>query len=239
MPAALACTDDPASPSPPPDIVRLDAPVVAALDLRSPLIPTTSLDTAADKLPTDRPEDTSTRTLPVRVRLLWHRSEVSDSHTDRSQPVVPDRAAAVPPDSPTPPPCRVTLTEPDEARLALVTVLDRCTSIVATRDIVPSLDPTVSDCRKLRPIPPPLRHCIEESDPHRVRSHMLPPDPAPPEYVALPSPDPTTVMLVDPVVLPFAAAAALSRPVEMVSISVALPTSLTTVMAADRLARNA
>ena len=181
MPAVLACTDDPASPSPPPDTVRLDAPVVPALDLRSPLAPTTSLDTAADKLPTDRPTDTSTRTLPLRVRPLWHRSEVSDSHTDRSQPVVPDRAAAVPPDSPTPPPCRVTLTEPDEARLALVTALDRCTSIVATRDMVPSLDPTVSDCRKLRPIPPPLRHCIEVSDPHLVRSHMLPPDPAPPE----------------------------------------------------------
>jgi hypothetical protein len=46
-------------------------------------------------------------------------------------------------------------------------------------------------------------------------------------------------MLVDPVVLPFAAAEALNRPEETVSISVALPTSLTTVMAADRLARNA
>ena len=43
-------------------------------------------------------------------------------------------------------------------------------------------------------------------------------------------------MLVDPVALPFAKAAALSGPAEMVSISVALPTSLTTVKAADRLA---
>ena len=66
VPAALACPDPPpTSPSPPPDIVRLDAPVAAALDLRIPLAQPMSPDTAADKLPTCLPADTSTRTLPV------------------------------------------------------------------------------------------------------------------------------------------------------------------------------
>lgn len=87
----------------------------------------------------------------------------------------------MPPDSPKLPPSIVRLTEPDEARFALLTPLCRGTSIVATLVIVPSLAPTVSDCSKLRPPALLVRHRMQVSDPQLVCSHMLTPDLAPPE----------------------------------------------------------
>ena len=73
-------------------------------------------DTAEDTEPTPRPSENNILLLPNMLCELWHRTDVSDSHVDRSHAVCESRTADVYVASPMLPPCSVTLAEPVAAR---------------------------------------------------------------------------------------------------------------------------
>ena len=63
-------------------------------------------------LPARRPAVSIARWLPASPRPVWQRTDVSDSHVDRSHAVRESLAADVYVASPMLPPCMVTLAEP-------------------------------------------------------------------------------------------------------------------------------
>ena len=105
-----------ASPRLAPCMVTLLDPVPPRFDLRTALVELASIDTDCVTLPPDRPAVTIARMLLTSPRPVLQRTDVSDSHVDRSHAVCDSRTADVYVASPMLPPCSVTLAEPVAAR---------------------------------------------------------------------------------------------------------------------------
>ena len=86
-------TEYPASPSLPPCSVTLTPPVPAPFAIRSPLTNATSTDTPRLTLPTRPPTLIVKTRLPAIPDPASHRTDVSESHADRSQLVLSTRTA--------------------------------------------------------------------------------------------------------------------------------------------------
>ena len=105
-----------ASPRLAPCMVTLLDPVPPRFDLRTALVELASIDTDCVTLPPDRPAVSIARMLLTSPRPVLQRTDVSDSHVDRSHAVCDSRTADVYVASPMLPPCSVTLAEPVAAR---------------------------------------------------------------------------------------------------------------------------
>ena len=95
-----------------PCTVTLADPVEATLPAVSKLIRPTSTDTPLDTLPVSNPIVIITRWLTCCESPVWHRTDVSESHTDRSQLLLPIRTAPDPSSDPSPAPCTVITADP-------------------------------------------------------------------------------------------------------------------------------
>jgi hypothetical protein len=197
---------------PQPCNVRLAAPVAA------PLVTDTALNVYWSAVKTRVadlmriPTLSKARLLPVMPSAPWHRTDVSDSHVDRSPLVCPSAPATLYPAAPMLAPCTVTLADPVAARLALpiaVTVLASCDTPAL---MLPCLTPLLIVSWRVPITPCPAWHRIDVSAPHVVRSHPVLPSRPDPVCVASPNPDPCTVTLDDPVAARFVRRAPLAIP---------------------------
>jgi hypothetical protein len=137
--------------------------------------------------------------LPNTLCALWHRTDVSDSHVDRSHVVCPVAPKAVYATSPMLAPCTVTLADPVEAPLVLRMTLSTPTSIDRPELTLPYLTPTLIPTSWLPVTPRPTWHRRDVSASHVVRSHAVLPTRIEAVYVVSPRLDPCTVTLDDPV----------------------------------------
>jgi len=112
-----------ASPRLAPCTVTLLDPVPPRFDRRPELIELASIDTDCVTLPADRPAVSIARWLPTSPRPVLHRTDVSDSHVDRSHAVCESLTADVYVASPMLPPNSVMLAEPVAALFLLNTTL--------------------------------------------------------------------------------------------------------------------
>ena len=101
-----------ASPRLAPCTVTLLDPVPPLFGLRTALIELASIESNCVTLPTVRPALSIARLLPTSPRPVWHRTDVSDSHVERSHAVCESLAPEVYVASPMLPPCTVMLPEP-------------------------------------------------------------------------------------------------------------------------------
>ena len=151
-------------------------------------------------LPDRSPAVITTRRVPqFPSRPIRHRTDVSDSHSVPSHPVVPDRTIDVYPACPRLPPCNVTDPDPVPPRFDFFCPL----SVPASNDIpmlpVPNLLSSVATTRRVPFAPLPTRHRTDVSDSHSVPSHPVSPDRTIDVYPARASPAPRTVTDPDPV----------------------------------------
>jgi hypothetical protein len=116
-----------ASPRLAPCIVTLEDPVPPRFDLLTALVELASIETDCVTLPADPPAVSIARMLPTSPSPVWHRTDVSDSHVDRSHAVCESRTADVYVASPRLPPCRVTLAEPVAAMFMRKRILNEAT----------------------------------------------------------------------------------------------------------------
>ena len=130
---------------------------------------------------------------------LWHRTDVSDSHVDRSQVDCPAAPYAVYAARPMLAPCTVKLADPVEALLVLRMMLMAPTSKDIPPLTLPYLAPTLIPTCRLPITLRPTWHRTDVSASHVVRSHAVRPTLAEAVYVVSPRLDPCTVTLVDPV----------------------------------------
>ena len=107
-----------ASPRLAPCMVTLLDPVPPRFDLLTALVEPASIETDCVTLPADRPAVSIARMLPTSPGPVLHRTDVSDSHVDRSHAVCESHPADVSVASPMRPPCSVTLAEPVAALFA-------------------------------------------------------------------------------------------------------------------------
>ena len=144
------------------------------------------------------------RLLPMMPCTPWHRTDVSDSHVDRSLLVCPSAPNTLYPNWPMLAPCSVTLAAPVAAMLALPIALTMLASCDIPALMLPCLTPMlIASCRV--PITPcPAWHRTDVSASHVVRSHPVLPKLVDPVCVDRPRPDPCTVTLDDPVAALFA-----------------------------------
>jgi hypothetical protein len=139
------------------------------------------------------------RPLPIMPCTPWHRTDVSDSHVDRSPLVCPSAPDTLYPAGPMLAPCSVTLADPVTARLALPIALTMLASCDTPALMLPCLTQVLTVSRRVPIAPCPAWHRMDVSASHVVRSHPVLPILADPVCVASPSPDPCTVTLDDPV----------------------------------------
>ena len=145
------------------------------------------------------PSDIVILLLPSTLCELWQRTDVSDSHVDRSHRVCPPAPCAVYVARPIPAPCTVTLADPVAALLALRMTLSMPTSKDNTALTLPYLTPALIPTCRLPITPCPTWHRIDVSASHVVRSHAVLPTLVEAVYVVSPTLDPCTVTLDDPV----------------------------------------
>jgi hypothetical protein len=184
---------------PPPSRVRLAEPVAALLVGKDELIRCICTENAEDTEPTPRPSENNILLLPNTLCELWHRTDVSDSHVDRSHVVCPADPRALYAASPMLAPCTVTLADPVVALLVLRTMLSTPASNDRPELTLPCLTPTLIPTSRLPITPCPTWHRTDVSASHVVRSHAVLPTPIEAVYVASPRLDPCTVTLDDPV----------------------------------------
>jgi hypothetical protein len=163
------------------------------------LIGCTCTENADDAEPTPRPSETNNLLLLKMLCELWHRTDVSDSHVDRSHVVRPADPKAVYAASPMLAPCTVTLADPVEALLVLRTMLSMPASNDRPELTLPYLAPTLIPTSRLPITPCPTWHRRDVSASHVVRSHAVLPTLIEAVYVVSPRLDPCTVTLDDPV----------------------------------------
>lgn len=204
-----------------PITLRLVHPVRAALTLRDML--------ALDECP-ENPCDTLAATPPVVTRSLllpavtWpvlHCNDVSDTHSLCSQPVFPVFAFPESPVIPSPAPCIVTCTEPDDGLFRIADVLTAPREVDKPWLRLPTRDPAVTRTRILPDAPPAGRHRTDEADIQAVCVHPL--CPAPDATLRYPDPRlaPCTVRQLAPVetMLPvpalLSAVASADKPLDM------------------------
>ena len=145
------------------------------------------------------PSDRVIRLLPSTPCELWQRTDVSDSHVDRSHRVCPAPPCAVYVARPMLAPCTVTLADPVAALFVLRMTLSMPTSKDTTTLTLPYRTPALIPTCRLPITPCPTWHRIDVSASHVVRSHAVLPTLVEPVYVVSPRLDPYTVTLVDPV----------------------------------------
>ena len=107
----------------PPCTVTLADPVDPAFPALNALIRPSATDTPRDKLPTTLPDVIVARRLPCSASPVLHRTDVSESHTDRSQLVPLTPVATDPSSSPSPAPCTVIVIAPVASALLRLTTL--------------------------------------------------------------------------------------------------------------------
>ena len=177
----------------------LAEPVEARLVRSTTLTATLSTDSKYVALTTRPPVLKLSWRLPLRPCELWHRTDVSDSHVDRSHRVCPPAPCAVYVARPMLAPCIVTLADPVAALLVLRITL----SMPASRDspalTLPYLTPALIPTCRLPITPCPTWHRTDVSASHVVRSHAVLPTLVEAVYVVSPRLDPCTVTLDDPV----------------------------------------
>ena len=145
------------------------------------------------------PRDIVILLLPITPCELWQRTDVSDSHVDRSHRVCPTPPYAVYVARPMLAPCTVTLVDPVAALLALRMTLSMPTSKDSPALTLPYLTPALIPTCRLPITPCPIWHRMDVSASHVVRSHAVLPTLVEAVYVVSPRPDPCTVTLDDPV----------------------------------------
>ena len=145
------------------------------------------------------PSDIVILLLPNKLCELWQRTDVSDSHVDRSHRVCPAAPCAVCIARPMLAPCAVTLADPVAALLALRVTLSMPTSKDNTALTLPYLAPALIPTCRLPIAPCPTWHRIDVSASQVVRSHAVLPTLVEAVYVVSPRLDPCTVTLDDPV----------------------------------------
>ena len=213
VPQGLAAGVYDPTPMPRPCKVRLDAPVAA------PLVHTSALNESWSAVKTRvadlmrAPTLSKARLLPVMPCAPWHRTDVSDSHVDRSPLVCPSAPNTLYPAGPMLAPCTVTLADPVAARLALPIPLTMLASCDIPALMLPCLTPLLIVTWRVPITPCPAWHRIDVSASHVVRSHPVLPTRTDPVCVASPSPDPCTVTLDDPVAARFVRPAPLGDPI--------------------------
>eukprot|EP00291_Cryptomonas_curvata_P005011 CAMPEP_0172206896 /NCGR_PEP_ID=MMETSP1050-20130122/33499_1 /TAXON_ID=233186 /ORGANISM="Cryptomonas curvata, Strain CCAP979/52" /LENGTH=241 /DNA_ID=CAMNT_0012886083 /DNA_START=1011 /DNA_END=1734 /DNA_ORIENTATION=+ len=183
----------------PPNRVTLAEPVAALLVGKDELIRPKCTENRDDTEPTPRPKVKENLLLPAKLKKLWHSTNVSDSHVDRSHVVCPADPKAVYAASPMLAPCTVTLADPVDALLVLRTMLSMPTSKDRLELTLPYLAPTLIPTSRLPITPCPTWHRSDVSASHVVRSHAVLPTLIEAVYVASPRLDPCTVTLDDPV----------------------------------------
>jgi hypothetical protein len=145
------------------------------------------------------PTDIVILLLPITPCELWQRTDVSDSHVDRSHRVCPTPPYAVYVARPMLAPCTVTLVDPVAALLALRMTLSMPTSNDSPALTLPYLTPALIPTCRLPITPCPIWHRMDVSASHVVRSHAVLSTLVEAVYVVSPRPDPCTVTLDDPV----------------------------------------
>ena len=158
-----------------------------------------SVENIALALPDTSPAVSVIRTLADMLRLLMHTSDVSDahpvaSHTDPPIPLTDDHHGR-----PSPSPATPTMTDSLDATLTVEMLLDAPASHDRIADTLPSETPPVTAIDRLRFIPWPIWHRIDESDCQPVRSLADPPTCRTCEYDASPMLVPASVTPIDPV----------------------------------------
>ena len=173
----------------------------AALSPRTTLV----LPMSPEYLPVDVPHTcpavNDARRLLLDPDPVAHRTEVSDSHDERSHAVTLTLAPPLASPRPIPDPAIVKLADPVDARLALRPLLTDNRPKDIPRVMLPTRVPTVAD-RRLLPLlvtPEAARHVSDVSDCHAAPSHAVPPSAAAPDLDADPMPPPCTVRIDDPV----------------------------------------
>ena len=202
----------PASPSPDPCKVTLADPEDPLFSLVNTLTIATSIDMDTLMLPTRDAALIKTRRLPITPDPAWHRIDVSDSHTDRSQPVWPRRIDPVYGERPNASPCRDILADPEEPAFPRLVTLAAATSKESKVDALPTRRPTLKLKSRLPAAPDPTLHVTDVSDTHALCSHVVRPDRADALYDAWPTPDPYTITLTEPLESTFPCRNALKLP---------------------------
>ena len=169
-----AVADSDHDPIPAPCIVTRADPVVALLLWRDMLSLPSSTEYTALVLPTRCPVDIVMRAVLATHAPAMHRIAVSDA-----QPAVPSQADhpvladSLSPDSPSIAPCTVKLDAPVKPALIRRGKLNERPSAEKSLELLPAARPDVTSARRLCIDPAEPRHCVDESDTHRVASHPV------------------------------------------------------------------
>jgi hypothetical protein len=183
----------------PPYTVMLAEPVAALFVRKDTLKEAACTEKATDTDPARVPSDMDIRLLPSTPCELWQRTDVSDSHVDRSHRVCPAPPYALYVARPMLAPCTVTLADPVDPLLARRITLSMPTSIDRPTLTLPYLTPALIPTSRLPITPCPTWHRTDVSASHVVRSHAVLPTLVEPVYAVSPRLDPCTVTLDDPV----------------------------------------
>eukprot|EP00961_Rhodomonas_salina_P111082 1494796-Rhodomonas_salina.1 len=158
---------------------------------------------ASVKVPGFKPPVTTANSVLPEPAPTRHVTELSDTQSVPSHPVLPILPSSLYPDIPRLAPVTVKLARPVVGRLPLTGCVESPLSYVDTSDIVPDIDPAVTTARRVPPDPEPIRHATELSDTHPVPSHPVADVLTPTLYADTPRSDPLTVTLPCPVVPTF------------------------------------
>lgn len=202
-----------------------DDPVAAAFDPRTPLILPMSQVCTPVAVPTTCPAVSDARRLLPDADPIAHRTEVSDSHDERSPAVTPALAVPLVSPRPIPNPAIVMLADPVAARFARKPLLTLGIPNDSPRVMLLIRAPTVADTRllPLSATPDAARHVSDVSDCHTAPSHAVRPSAAAPDLDIDPIPLPCIVRVDDPVVTMFCTRAPLSLTLSAEKPAVELP----------------
>ena len=165
----------PAAPSPPPLTVTDTLPVLTAFARLPTDIEPTSYVIPTVLLPVCPPAVTISRTDPPTPLPPMHLTDVSDTHSLPSHPVVPTLIVMLCIVLPSPPPITVTDVLP-VAPLLLTSKLDTDPTSYDTPSLIdPANDPTVIPTRTVPDTPLAFWHATDVSDSHMLASHPDPP----------------------------------------------------------------
>ena len=187
------------APSAAPWSVTLCDPVAAALLLRAALSTPAFTESPNVMLPKRRPTLNNTRWLPITAAPSRHRSALFEIHVVPSHCVLPTLPDTVCCRDPMLVPTSVTIDDPVAATLARNTRLAWPLSNVYAAERLPTRDPTLIETRRLPRTLDPVKHTIEVSDSHTLRSHDVCPKADEAEYLARPNELPFTVTIAPPV----------------------------------------
>ena len=215
------------SPSPAPCTLTTQDPVPATL-LRFPLLTIASCaDTAPVTDPLLDPTLSNARLLPKTADGRRHSALLSDTHVVTSHAVLPDRPPAVCDPLPMLAPCTVTLLDPVDPPLPLVTELICPLSAEKAADKLPKTAPDDTDIRRDCPDTGPIRQISAVSEIHVLSSLLDPANRPPPVPSNLPSPAPYTDTTAEPVAAQFhgltTLIAALSADTAMLTLPLRVP----------------